>query len=424
MSIAKVSFFCERFLPFILMAIALFIPISYRVTIYLLDVALITWLLSDGWYKQLKTAFRNRIVFFTAFFWLLVAFSLLYTKNIEGGFTKIVQYAPILFVPIMVTTQRNEIIKYLRHIENAFLLGLTITAIYLVARALLRSIYITPIGILFYPIPPGAPWENYFFYQLFTEPFHPTYLSMNYCLGIILLASRIKGWRVGWLKLIGVLVGIFFVLILFFSSSRAGYITGVLLSFISLFWVLKHRGKIYATILIALLLVGFSILLPKNERYVRFKGFFKAQSEDISNESSLEQKLKSEDAVRLKIWQTIPSVVGKNWLFGLGIGDVRETLAKAYQEKNMDFALNKRLNAHNQYLETYVGLGLIGLSCLLLILGSALWQSIRRRDMVFFLFMLIILINFMFESVLERFFGVLFFVFFLSIFSMREVDSV
>ncbi|HOC37171.1 MAG TPA: hypothetical protein PKL74_08905, partial [Tenuifilaceae bacterium] len=133
---------------------------------------------------------------------------------------------------------------------------------------------------------------------------------MNYCLGIILLASRIKGWRVGWLKLIGVLVGIFFVLILFFSSSRAGYITGVLLSFISLFWVLKHRGKIYATILIALLLVGFSILLPKNERYVRFKGFFKAQSEDISNESSLEQKLKSEDAVRLRIWQTIPSVVG------------------------------------------------------------------------------------------------------------------
>ncbi|HOC36890.1 MAG TPA: O-antigen ligase family protein, partial [Tenuifilaceae bacterium] len=132
----------------------------------------------------------------------------------------------------------------------------------------------------------------------------------------------------------------------------------------------------------------------------------------------------SEDAVRLRIWQTIPSVVGKNWLFGLGIGDVRETLAKAYQEKNMDFALNKRLNAHNQYLETYVGLGLIGLSCLLLILGSALWQSIRRRDMVFFLFMLIILINFMFESVLERFFGVLFFVFFLSIFSMREVDSV
>ena len=77
MSIAKVSFFCERFLPFILMAIALFIPISYRVTIYLLDVALITWLLSDGWYKQLKTAFRNRIVFFTAFF---VAFASAFTS--------------------------------------------------------------------------------------------------------------------------------------------------------------------------------------------------------------------------------------------------------------------------------------------------------------------------------------------------------
>jgi len=44
--------------------------------------------------------------------------------------------------------------------------------------------------------------------------------------------------------------------------------------------------------------------------------------------------------------------------------------------------------------------------------------------MVFSLFLLIILINFMFESVLERFFGVLFFVFFLSIFSMREADSV
>ncbi len=84
MSIAKVSIFCERFLPFVLMAIALFIPINSRVTIYLLDVALITWLLSDGWYKQLKTAFRNRIVFFTAFFWLLVAFSLLTLKILKG----------------------------------------------------------------------------------------------------------------------------------------------------------------------------------------------------------------------------------------------------------------------------------------------------------------------------------------------------
>jgi O-antigen ligase len=424
MRFAKVTIFCKRFLPFVLMALALFIPISYRVTIYLLDIAFITWFLSYEWYKNLKTAFRNRIVFFSALFLLLAAFSLLYTKNIETGTTKITQYISILLVPLMFATQSSEIGKYKVQIERSFILGLLLTAFYLLVRALSRSIFFTPVGVIYYPIPPEDPQGRYFFYQHFTEPFHPTYLAMYYSLGIAMLVFRIKQLHRVWPKVLGFVAVTLFMLMIYFASSNAGYISGMLVCIVSFLWLLKYQNRRYVFYVFIPLLVGFGVLLLNNDRFVNFMGYFRTQSDGFSENSSFEYKLKKEGTVRLKIWQIVPAAVGKNWLFGVGIGDVRETLAKTYQEKNLDFALSKRLNAHNQYLETFVGLGLVGLSYLLMILGSALWQSVRRRDMVFFLFMLIILVNFMFESVLERFFGVLFFVFFLSLFSMREVDSV
>ena len=421
----NIPFFFKKTLPFVLILLSFFIPISYKISIYLLDIAIVVWLVSDGWYKRLANVYINKVIIFTILFWCITAISLIYSDNIEVGFKKVSLSISLLLIPFIVSTQWGEICKYRKYMLNAFLIGLILIGLYIIIRAFYFSTfgssieYQKQIGFL-----PGS-GQSYFFYLIFCYPFHPTYLAMYFNLGIALVAFKIKYSKNIWHRLLGFLVEIFFVTLIFLASSKAGYLTCIVVSVISLLWLLRHKSRQYVSLMLIFLIIGFGVLVSKNNRFSSF--IFLLDKLNVANSNSnvtVDDIINSDDAVRLKIWQTIPSVVGKNWLFGLGIGDVRETLAKAYQEKNMDFALNKRFNAHNQYLETYVGLGLIGLSCLLLILGSALWQSIRRRDMVFSLFMLIILINFMFESVLERFFGVLFFVFFLSIFSMREVDSV
>jgi len=422
---SNISFFFKKSIPFVLMLLALFIPISYRITIYLLDILIVVWLFSDSWFRHLSYVYKNKVIIFTILLWCVGAISLLYSGYIEVGLKKVSLNISLLLVPLIIATQWIEIHKYQKHILNLFLIGLIFTGVYLISRAFYFSIFGSTIEHLnkigFFP----GSGQSYFFYLIFCYPFHPTYLSMYFNLGIALVAFKIKYSKNIWARLLGFMVEVFFITLIFLASSKAGYLTCVVVSVISLLWLLRHKSRQYVSLMLILLIIGFGVLVSRNNRFSSFIILLdKLNVANTYDNVTMENILRGDDAIRLKIWQTVPAAVGKNWLFGVGIGDVRETLAMAYQGKNMDFALDKRLNAHNQYLETYMGLGIVGLSCLLLILGSALWQSVRRKDMVFLLFMLIILINFLFESVLERFFGVLFFVFFLSIFSMRGVDSV
>jgi len=86
----------------------------------------------------------------------------------------------------------------------------------------------------------------------------------------------------------------------------------------------------------------------------------------------------------------------------------------------MTGAYKQRLNVHNQFLETFVGQGILGDIILLLLLIYPFIQSLKKQNYLFALFLLLIGINFLFESMLNRQAGVLFFAFFYSYFIFVE----
>jgi O-antigen ligase len=67
------------------------------------------------------------------------------------------------------------------------------------------------------------------------------------------------------------------------------------------------------------------------------------------------------------------------------------------------------LNAHNQYLEVLLGTGLIGLLIFVSILSFIIYLVFLKRSLLFGLFILIIMMFFLFESILNRIAGVTFF---------------
>jgi O-antigen ligase len=83
-----------------------------------------------------------------------------------------------------------------------------------------------------------------------------------------------------------------------------------------------------------------------------------------------------------------------------------------YTDKNIVYALNPLINVHNQFIETYLGLGLFGLSCLIIMLFSLLYYGIRNKYLLPIMFAVIIFFNFNFESMLNTQAGVFFFAFF------------
>ncbi|MBP8042469.1 MAG: hypothetical protein KAZ36_11230, partial [Bacteroidales bacterium] len=96
-------------------------------------------------------------------------------------------------------------------------------------------------------------------------------------------------------------------------------------------------------------------------------------------------------------------------------GDSKDELMEKYQEKQMEEAMKARLNVHNQYLETTIQLGMLGLLSLLFIFTSAFCRAAKRRDIKLALVLFVNALFFLFESVLNTQTGVYYFVFVISV---------
>lgn len=118
--------------------------------------------------------------------------------------------------------------------------------------------------------------------------------------------------------------------------------------------------------------------------------------------------------VRFSLWENAVIVWKEKLIFGQGIGDSKDRLLEVHKERNIEDAVKKKYNCHNQFLETATQTGLVGLAILLLVFAIPFYQSIKKKQELLFLFLMICFINFMFESMLQRLAGVVFFAFWYS----------
>ena len=414
----KYFFESDRALGFLLILFAFSIPLGYRLSLYVFGGAIAIWFFSGNWFNNYKKLKQFNGVTLLIVLWLLLVFSLIYTSNIENGLFDIAQKLSLLLFPLIFLTSKG-LIKYKNWIFNAFLLALFIVALFLLVRALYYSLTLE--GFVFNPVPVDVPWENYFLYFRFTEPYHPTYFSLYFSLGLAIISNRIaESLRLKEQFLLSALF-LFFSAIIYLSSSKAGMIVAALILVFSVFWVISRKSRLLATITVALLGLLVAFFLVKNSRMAYFINYINgSNNKELSSENKeFENQLRSESTVRIEIWRNIPTIVGSNWLLGVGIGDVKEELVAGYKKTGVSYAAEAELNSHNQYFETFVGLGLVGLTILLLILGMGFRASFIQKDMLLFMFLVIILVNFIFESMFERVFGVMFFSFFYCVLYFR-----
>ena len=111
-------------------------------------------------------------------------------------------------------------------------------------------------------------------------------------------------------------------------------------------------------------------------------------------------------------------------LIGVGTGDVKEAILNEYDQKVTKATEGKYYNCHNEFLETAVRLGIIGEILLLIILFSPFFnRSNYQKNRLLIGFLIIIILNFLFESMLDRLNGVAFFAFFYCLLILPEKSS-
>lgn len=125
-----------------------------------------------------------------------------------------------------------------------------------------------------------------------------------------------------------------------------------------------------------------------------------------------ETKTQSSSGSRLLLWQYSLDLVKEKPFLGYGTGDIKKVLMEKWESEEFYYALKKELNPHNQFLQTTLSTGILGLLCLLGAFFVPLKFRKRHTNILYVLFIMNILMNAMTESILERQDGIIFYALF------------
>lgn len=240
-----------------------------------------------------------------------------------------------------------------------------------------------------------SPYNNFsskeFFRENLLKPLdiHPTYYSVYLITAIIFfILVLFKNFKIITLGLV-----IFNTLILILISSKGALLSFFLIViFLGLINFKNQKPRFYFILFVFFLAVGSLFMIPRVSERI-----------DQSIDTIVLNKNKNlSTSKRLIVWKSILNFDSKYLIFGKGnVGG----------EKLIENETGLKLNAHNQYLQALISSGVLGL-CLLLfyLISPLLFINDFKNELSIFTICLVLLfsVNFMFESMLNRQWGIVF----------------
>jgi hypothetical protein len=116
--------------------------------------------------------------------------------------------------------------------------------------------------------------------------------------------------------------------------------------------------------------------------------------------------------LRFEYWKTSWEIIKKNFLIGVGTGDLNAAFARQYDEMKSRVDKQWRVRSHNQFLSITVAFGIIGLLWFLFVLLYPLFFRKYRNDFYFVVFLMILILSMLTEDTIETQAGLTFFAFY------------
>ena len=214
---------------------------------------------------------------------------------------------------------------------------------------------------------------------------------------IMHLVKKSRWGTRGWLLLLGVAIMAFTTVMV---NSRAGMVFMAMLLVVGIVdYVVTRRTIVPALavlMLTALIAVGVYQVIPKE-----YKRFTYAFNEIRAGRSG--------DCRPIMIRSGLEAAQGHE-LFGYGSGDYEEPLQQRFLANGFQEGYDKKFGSHNQYIETLLECGVVGLSIMIAMLLWPLFITRRNHPhrRLIYITVAAVMIEIFFESILGRQMGILF----------------
>ena len=402
-----------------LILVAATLPFSLLANSISIIALTLNWLIEGDYSKKIKSIKNNLLFYIFISFYVMHIIGMLYTTNIHDGFFELQKKLSLLVFPFVVFTSQKLNQQEIKNILKSFLLSILISSLICFINAFYRN-HIDPF--------PETDWL-YFSYRDLTEiiGIQPTYLALFVSFAILISFYLIKeGSHVHsfFKKIFFYSISFFLVVFLFMISSRTEITAFLIILFSGIIYFFYKRNKLLKGLLIASIsfLIFVSLICQIPVAKERFLQVFGIQNNDVWINQYGKGKETQPD-VRVLKWKCSWYAIRENWLFGVGTGDVQDILQSQYKKNNFETAFQQKFNSHNQFLETWIGLGVIGLFFFLSSLVVPCILFFQNKNYLYMAFIILFFTCCITESMLERQHGIIFYSLFTSLFAFHYTDK-
>ena len=293
-----------------------------------------------------------------------IAASALWTS--APSFETLLRWSPLIYIPLAMRRQH-------RAWSGGLIAGGIILALGLLGNGIVQSI--------------KAESLRPFLYRDFAEFAHQhSYLTLY--LGLAAVALSADSWFPPALRRLTLLL---FALVVLLAGSRMGIAA---VSVGALWWYLGRttlRAVLPKVLAAGALIAVFLVILPSERGLGKF-----LNADPYWATGSVDSRVVQAKAA----WRLIE----QQPLLGYGVDRVQPELDRVYREWNYRFGIKRQLNVHNQFLQLWVGIGLLGMGIWLIGLAyCAIKLNWNRGAQALAITVLLLLLT---ESMLERAMGI------------------
>lgn len=350
-----------------------------------------------------RRTFKFPSVFYVGlayFLWLAMT----YFWDTTGGFTikNLEGYAGIVILPLVIWLIPPLSAKTIWQICFSFIISVTVVGIICLVKAY-QDYSATGDSRLFY--------YHYLSQQM---QLNAIFLS-NYCVAAIcwFIYFRFvhtptspmpgKAWVIVWCLFL-------FVLVFMLSSKLVSFLLLAFLSFFLIYIGRKSR-KLKLALVVLILVMSSAALAVDNLYYFRWR-LAVTEFKDYEGEQDNQNGF----AARVVMWRSTAELVREKPLLGYGLKGGTAELLKKYEVKKFWIGIQEKYHSHNQFLQTALFSGIVGVGILTAFLVLIFNRAIRYKNIPLILIFLHFICISMVESTLDFQQELIFFLFFMLLF--------
>ena len=367
----------------------------------------------------------NKSLLVLASIYFIYCLSLTYSREFQWGVIE--KKASLLVFPIIFTLGSRMAQEYGKEVFKYFTIGCIMALLISETNAFLSSLSLTDFsfntkidsGLTLYRS--IIEEKNRFFSFNFSTIHQTVYFSMYLCLSVaILLYKKIFTKKTQVFFICFLVIGVVQLL------NKAGLIVLFILFAIKAFKSIRNLK--WAFLLSFLILMLGSIAFILNPRFEKSNLNFKISESTYDDITQIPNTRASKTNTRMMLWASSLELIKEHPFFGIGAGASHQVLYERFAIKRQWYDKSERHHAHNQYLQILLDIGLLGFIPFMAVLFFLIGQGLKRTNGnvngdIILAFALIIGINFLFESLFERYSGISFFSFFYCLFMACDTDN-